>query len=360
MIIAFDITPLKDQNRNRGVGKYTQYLLAGIKKIISDKNIQDRFLIKEFDRSKPLPCCDLVHYPYFDPFYLTLPLIKKVPVVVTVHDLIPFVFPKYYPSGLKGKIKWEVQKISLQKVSAVITDSYQSKQDINHYAGIDPSLIEVIYLAPLFSNISISEMDRCDFNKKFQLPPAFFLYIGDLNYHKNLSNLYQALAILNSKYQANYLVVVGKAFLDNNLKEKRELDKLSEKLNLNDKIIKLGEITDKEIKMLYHRSLGYIQPSLYEGFGLPVIEALSESCLVAVGRAGSLSEIISKKTLIFNPLDPQDIAKTLSKLFSLTEAEKEEIKINGFQKSLEFSWNQTAEKTLSVYSKVYKDVDNHR
>src|SRR4029079_2530993 len=130
MKIAIDISPISSghylQHMVRGTGFYLNNLKESLLKSFPETD----FIF--FNRDEELaPDIDLVHIPYFEPFFITLPVMKKQKTVVTVHDLTPLVFKESFPAGIKGKIKWEIQKRSLQRVDAIITDSFSSKEDIH-------------------------------------------------------------------------------------------------------------------------------------------------------------------------------------------------------------------------------------
>ncbi|MDP1744542.1 MAG: glycosyltransferase, partial [Bacteroidota bacterium] len=133
--VFIDNSPLTSGHAVRGIGNYTRNLIEGIKR---NNVIQ---LVDLADQP------DIIHYPYFDVFYYSLPINKKHPTVVTIHDVIPLVFPQHYPPGLKGKIVHQLQKIALSNVDAVITDSECSKTDIINYLHYPSEKIFVTYLA---------------------------------------------------------------------------------------------------------------------------------------------------------------------------------------------------------------------
>src|SRR5579872_4567433 len=125
MKVAFGTSPLTNDNKFRGSGYYVENLKNSILKY--DKDIEYSF----FNRIEDIPDnIDLVHFPYFDPFFLTLPKFKKTKTIVTVYDLIPLIYPKFFPSGLKGKLRWMLQKKRLTNIDNIITISNASKKDL--------------------------------------------------------------------------------------------------------------------------------------------------------------------------------------------------------------------------------------
>jgi hypothetical protein len=144
MNIAIDVSPIQPDNAHkaRGTGFYLEYLKKALLAINSTNEFTFFTQASELDAN-----VDLVHYPYFEPFFQTLPLKKKYPTVVTVHDLTTIAFIKHFPPGIKGYMKWLLQRSSLQSCRAIITDSKASKRDIIKYAGIPAGKIHVVYLA---------------------------------------------------------------------------------------------------------------------------------------------------------------------------------------------------------------------
>lgn len=167
MRIAINISPLSSKHSYRGIGVYTQLLVEALARVGSE---HDYILIRD---NKPVDA-DVVHYPFFDFFFLTLPLIRTSPTVVTVHDTIPLIFPEYYPPGLRGRAKFLVQKTALRSCSAIVADSQQSCQDVVTYLKISASKVFPVYLAahPDFSPAD-SESKKAVISK-YHLPQRVF------------------------------------------------------------------------------------------------------------------------------------------------------------------------------------------
>ncbi|MCX6705473.1 MAG: glycosyltransferase, partial [Candidatus Woesebacteria bacterium] len=190
MKVAIDSGPLTSGHAVRGIGVNTRELLGAFK-LIPHKNIQ----IEEVDFLKEdLSKFDIVHYQYFRPFFIDLPFVKPAKkIVLTIHDLIPLVYPKHYPSGIKGKINFVINKYLIKKnVDAIITISETSKKDICRFLGVSPDKVFVIYLAPrpIFEKLEINNRlgrinSQLEIAKHYRLPKCFALYVGDVNYNKN-------------------------------------------------------------------------------------------------------------------------------------------------------------------------------
>lgn len=345
MKIAIDVSPLSNENRFRGVGSYTKNLIAALKQVDQKNNY---FLFED----KQLPgLVDLVHYPFFQPFFLTLPLIKKTPQVVTIHDLIPLVFPCRYPPGCKGRLKFLLQKQLVKKAEAIITDSESSKKDIVNFLKINPAKVNVVYLAAekKFQVID-NKKGLAKYRKKFALPDKFVLYVGDVNYNKNVVGLASA-----CKLAGLSLVIVGRQATNLDFDpchpENRSLAELIDKFGRDPKVQRLGFVSDEELVALYNLAWLYCQPSFYEGFGLPLLQAMSCGCPVVCADNSSLPEIAGQAVVYFDASRISDIAEKLKQVWS-SKTKRDELSVLGLKQVKKFSWENSAKATIEVYEKA--------
>ena len=338
MKIAIDISPLSTGHKVRGVGFYLEHLKSALLKY--EKENEYVFFV----RGEKLPDdIDLVHFPYFEPFFLALPLYKKFKTIVTVHDLTPIVFPKAFPRGLKGEIKWQMQKFALRKANGIITDSKNSKEDVAKYIGIRESRVDVVYLASGedFKVITLSETKIKSLRSKYNLPEKFVLYVGDVTWNKNLPRLIDAI-----KTTKIPLVMIGKSLVsedydranpwNNDLKRVQELARESEQ------IIRLGFVDSQDLVAIYNLATVFVMPSLYEGFGLPILEAQACGCPVVTTKEGSLAEVAGESA---------EFADGIKKIFESKNLQ-EELRAKGFKNSSKYSWQKTAKQTLEAYKKA--------
>ncbi|OGH11875.1 MAG: hypothetical protein A2857_02690 [Candidatus Levybacteria bacterium RIFCSPHIGHO2_01_FULL_36_15] len=353
MRIAIDVSPLqKDrflQHRVRGTGFYIENLKKSLIKYFPE----NKYIF--FTRGEKLPKnLDLVHYPYFEPFFLTLPMFNKHRLVVTVHDLTPLVFPENFPAGVKGKIKWEIQKKSLYNSSEIITDSFSSKKDIEKIVGIEDNRIHVVYLAQDqdFKKIMVPKNEAEDIRKRYNLPEKFTLYVGDVTWNKNLPNLIKAINLINAN-----LVMVGYALsqekIDINNPWNSDLVEVQELVEGNRNVNVIGFVEKKDLIKIYNMAEIFVMPSIYEGFGLPVLEAANCGCPVVTTRCGSLPEIIGESAVFVDPKDIEDIANGIDKVLS-NKTLRDKLSKDGLKQAEKFSWHNTAEKTINVYEKVFR------
>ncbi|MFA6361602.1 MAG: glycosyltransferase family 1 protein, partial [Candidatus Shapirobacteria bacterium] len=298
--IAIDISPIYDGNSVRGVGYYTDNLVKSLQQEIKINPDYKNWSIKLIKKTTSIKSgkYDLVHYPFFDPFKLTLLLDKYIPTVVTVHDLIPLQFKTHFPVGIKGNLKWLIQKSKLKKVSKIITVSNYSKNVINQIIKYPLSNIFTTHLAADSSFKVINSSKELQFIKdKYHLPNKFVLFIGDINWNKNIPNLVKA--CLKFKYP---LVIVGSSATSKNIpnhpwtKDIRWLQSLN-----SPDLIFTGFVPNEELSYLYNLATVYCQPSFAEGFGLPLIQAMQSGCPVAFSQDSCLPEIMDNSGISFNP-----------------------------------------------------------
>jgi len=342
--VGFDTSPLYSGHRVRGVGFYTKRLLEALGKIggLKIKELRNEKEIRKADY-------DLLHIPYFHPYFLTLPFVKRKPLVITIHDLIPVKYPEHFPPGIKGRLRWEVQKKLLRRADAVITDSFASKKDIVKLTGYPKEKVHVIYLASGEEFKELNNLKEQKFKEKirekYNLPRKFVLYVGDINWNKNVPSLVKAAWELEMP-----LVIVGKQATSKNFDrchpENQDLVWLQENID-GEKVIALGFLSTEDLVAVYNLAAVYCQPSFDEGFGLPVLEAMQCGCPAVVSKRGSLPEIADKAAVLVKPTK-RDIAR------GIKEAIKEEKKLRkkAFSWVKKFSWQKTAQETVSVYRRV--------
>lgn len=344
--VAIDVSPLGGGHSVRGIGMYTRNLVDALSKV-------DGLQIVQFTKAGELDSSvDLIHYPYFDLFFHTLPITQSRKFVVTVHDAIPLIFRDRYPLGLRGRTNLFLQKFALKGASCVITDSETSKKDIVRFLGIDQNLIKVVYLAPADHFRIITDAKKLEIVKeKYNLPDKFALYVGDVNWNKNLPGLIKSLEFLEKDLS---LVLVGKAFMDGGMKEVQEINNLVDSLSLGERVRKLGFVDNEDLVGIYNLASVYCQTSFYEGFGLPILEAFASACPVAAARTQTLVEIAQEAAIFFDPYNPKDIAKIISSIVGSSKV-ADDLKNKGKERLRDFSWEKCAKETFEIYKKVVSE-----
>lgn len=354
MKIAVNNLPLKSAHRTRGIGYYTFNLLEVLKQEASVK-------VQEFTNLSEIKDADVVHYPWFDLFFHTLPIIRKFPTVVTIHDVIPLVFPKNYPVGLRGKINFILQKIALASCKYVITDSKTSKTDIVKHLKITENKVSVIPLAadPEFRVLN-NDTKLLHIKRKYHLPDKFLLYVGDANWAKNLSFLIEGFReILKSPGLENVkLVLIGGVFLKDvenidhpELKSLKRMNRFIKEYGLDEYIIRPGQIEIDELVAFYNLTTIYVQPSFYEGFGLPVLQALTCGTPVVSSDRSSLPEVGGQAAVYFDPTNPKQFVSIIRELLENMSLRNKLSKL-GLLQAAKFSWKKTVEETRLIYLKA--------
>lgn len=342
--VAIDTSPLGNANAIRGVGVYTRYLTEAMQHL---KNISVTRTVQAKSTTEP----DIIHYPYFDLFFSTLPLLQKKPFVVTVHDVIPLRYPDYYPVGVKGTLWLQKQTLALKRAKRIITDSQTSKQDISEFLKIKPDMIEVVQLAgnPEIKPIEVqAQIEKI--RKEYQIKPNYILYVGDINYNKNIPQLVKALKFLPDKVQ---LVLVGKNFKEQDIPEWQAISAqiaLSDVADRVTMITDLGSDATHILSCLYSGAVAYIQPSLWEGFGLPVVEAMQTGTPVIASSTPALVELSDQ--IIFSEPSAEKFAEKILTVLDLSERKRAAVAKKLISEAARYSWQKTAIQTAQVYKTV--------
>ena len=346
MRIAVDISPIitgsSSAHKVRGGGKYITLLKDNLERF--DK--KNTYLFTPHPRKVDV---DLVHYPYFDPFFVTLPYINKTKTLVTVHDVIPLAHRKEFPVGLRGLAKWGINKRLLKRVSGVITDSDASANEIHKVIGIEKKRIYPVPLAvdEDFKFLSLSDKQKQSFLSRYSLPNEFILYVGDVTWNKNLPRLVDAIVKADIP-----LVMVGKALTekDYDLTNAWNRDRLivEEKTKNNPLFIKMGFLAIADLVTLYNCASLLCMPSLDEGFGLPILEAMRCGCPVVISRSGSLPEVGGDAAEYIDAKDTEQIAITIKKMIQ-DKPQLESLSRKGLVQSSKFNLEKMIRETVSIY-----------
>lgn len=345
MKVAVCTKALKNGSKNRGVGVYTRELLASLHKNFP----RDKYL--EVAGNPYIMGADLVHYPFFDPYYLTLPWTFKQKTIITIHDLIPLKYPAHFQAGLRGKLKWLIQKYRVRCASAILTDSHSSSCDIQAIMGIEESKISVIPLAPgaIRSTAALNRKAK----NTYHLPDRYILYVGDINWNKNVPGLINSFAAIKDK--TVHLVLVGKVFASRaDIPEYRAVSEAIDKSSKSDLIHRLGYVPSHHLPSIYALADLYCQPSFDEGFGLPVLEAMQAGCPVLSSNAGSLGEVGGEAASYFDPRK-NELTQKLTELLDSSE-KRQALVVAGLAHVKQFTWDRTAKLTREIYAKILDTI----
>lgn len=335
--VFFDDYPLKSAHKKRGIGVYSRHVLQGL------DLLKDITLVKRIDQA------DIIHYPYFDFFDNTLKIYPDKKHIVTIYDTIPLIYPSHYKPGLRRKVVFYLQRWKLQKVSAVITISETSKKDIVRFLNIPQEKIYPIYLGASFSPYKLSQHSLETIRKKYQLSQKFILYVGDVNYNKNVEGLIQAFWLL-SKCKDLLLVLVGEAFTKD-IPEARSIKELIRVKRLQKKVRILGFLPEKDLSAVYKLATVYCQPSFYEGFGLPMLDAMMHGVPVVAAKNQALREVGDNACLFADPYSPSCVAEAIIQVLDNDDLAKHLARV-GRSRARTFSWDKTIQEIQNVYKKI--------
>lgn len=291
-----------------------------------------------FDRL--LPDAELYHATE----HLLMPL-HNVPTVLTVHDLIFKLLPQYH-KRLNYWFLNSAMPLFVRRADAIITISESSKKDLIQHYGTPADKIAVVYeaAAPVFQPATPFTVDHV--RREYGLPDRFLLTVGTIEPRKNLSRLLEALARLRAHDPELHLVVVGsRGWLYQDFF--RKIDELA----LRDVVHLPGYVLDADLPAMYCAATVLVMPSIYEGFGLPVLEAMACGTPVVSSHASSLPEIGGEAAQYFDPMDVDEMTAALRRVLTDDEL-RAEMRQAGLEQAAEFSWERAASETAAVYERV--------
>lgn len=276
---------------------------------------------------------DILHLTYYRPNKALLN--KELPLVVTVYDMIHEIFPQFFSRNDKTILQ---KKVLLHRADRVICISETTRRDLLNILAIPESKISVIHLGCL----KLDE-DELKPPNSFELPVTpFLLYVGNRYGYKNFSGLVAAIATCKKLSRDFSLIAFGGEELSQT--EMKAINSISRK----GPVVRFMRGSDHLLSALYQRATAFVYPSLYEGFGLPPLEAMANRCPVISSTGGSMPEILGDACHYFNPLDPEDLTEAIREVvYSPTRLA--DLKTLGEKQSLKYNWKHCAELTLQLY-----------
>ena len=337
---------------------------------------------REIKKDKP----DVLFMPIQSTPFLKKP--KNIKLVITVHDLAFLLFPKHFTFKDRFLLNFHTKR-AVQMADRIIVPSKATKNDIIKFYGVDGNKIKVIYHGVVFCHCEeerrsnpVTTCDSCNI-KLYETnngiaaslcgaprnDKKYILFVGSVQPRKNIVRLIEAFEILKTKFKrrrhsrmspaeektkvtfANVtyklIIVGGRGWMADEIYKKAKESKFS-----NDIIFK-GSVSDDELADLYKNAAIFVLPSLYEGFGLPVLEAMSYGIPCVVSDNSSLSEIAGDSALLVDAYNPNDIAEKINVLLN-DEKLRRDLSHRGVENAGKFSWIKAAEKTARVFENIYK------
>lgn len=275
--------------------------------------------------------------------YYALPLTVALPSVVTLADLTPLVFPAEMPNPSKRMLYRALNQAAARRARAVITFSEASRYDLERALHVPSEKISVIPLAadPSFHPASTQEIAQA--RAALNLPQVYALYVGSNKPHKNLQQLIHAWSFT----QTEAVLVIAGAWDARYPQAKR----LVAQWNLQERVIFRHNVLEPMLPALMSGARALVFPSVHEGFGLPPLEAMACGTPVICAHASSLPEVVGDAAIVFDPLDVQDMADTMTRVLDNANL-RFQLRAKGLQQAKQFSWERTARATMEVYERA--------
>jgi glycosyltransferase involved in cell wall biosynthesis len=286
---------------------------------------------------------DLFHSPQFN-----VPVLSHLPQVTTIHDCAYAKFPDEFSNRLDRCLYTLMFHLALMKSRKIIAVSEATRDDLVQIYGVSADRIKVIHEGvdrSVFRAPSPEQLGRATCT--YGLEGAFLLSVGVPRPRKNIDRILQAFAAVRSHVGGSLKLVMAGP------KDTRFLDirKTAKALGIDQWVIQVGQVTDQELLSLYHAAICLIFPSLYEGFGLPILEAMASGTPVITSRRSAHMEIAGDAALLVNPVDVEELTNAITRVV-LEKALREELSQKGLARAREFSWESCAEQTVEVYDEV--------
>jgi len=285
----------------------------------------------------------LFHEPHY-----TLPPLVRCKSVVTIHDCIHLMFPQYLPSRFAHLYARTSIRLAARRATRVMTVSESSKRDILRFVDTEPDKIDVIYNAydERFA-IDPREEDVVRVRERFQLESEFVLYAGNVKPHKNLERLIEAFHLVRRRGLDHLkLVLIG-----DEISKYTALRRAVHHHQLHKYVRFLGYLPEETLAVMYRLAGVFVFPSLYEGFGLPPLEAMASGTPVVTSNVSSLPEVAGDAAVLVDPYDPQAIADGIYQVLT-DEQLRRDLRRKGVARAGMFSWEQSVRRIRAIYGEV--------
>jgi glycosyltransferase involved in cell wall biosynthesis len=286
---------------------------------------------------------DLLHAPAF------LALNSPCPVVITLHDITFLLYPSHFRRWWVAYLR-AVMPLAIRSAAAVICVSEQAKRDIVTTYGVSSGKVYVVQHGVDRQRFHPGIALDTDWAKQLGLRYGYVLHVGTLSHRKNIPTLLRAFAHLRSRDQALPQLVLAGAESPG-LAGAAEIRETIQQLDLGGHVVFAGHVSDERLPSLYANASVLVMPSLYEGFGFPILESMAVGTPVVASNTSSLPEVAGDAAILVPPMDEQALANSISEIIS-KPALAEQLSSRGLERAQQFSWQRTASETVAIYRRV--------
>jgi glycosyltransferase involved in cell wall biosynthesis len=285
----------------------------------------------------------LFHAPHY-----VLPPLVRCKSVVTIHDVIHLMFPQYLPNRMALSYARLSIGLAARRATRVMTVSESSKRDILRYVQIPPDKVDVIYNAyDERFGVEPKEEDVVRVRERYQLHDEFVLYAGNVKPHKNLERLIQAFDLVRKRGLDHLkLVLIG-----DEISKYAALRRAVHRHRLHQYVRFLGYLPEQTLAVMYRLAGVFVFPSLYEGFGLPPLEAMASGTPVVTSNVSSLPEVAGDAAVLVDPYDPGAIADGIHRVLT-DEGLRRDLRRRGLARAHQFSWEQSVRRVREIYGEA--------
>ncbi|MDI6617126.1 MAG: glycosyltransferase family 1 protein [Clostridiales bacterium] len=354
-----------------GIGTYTRQILKNLLTIDGSNNYYIFWSGSEYSPFKrdnaKISLSSKKHHRFWEQYYIPqvlksknvdiyhvpqngmgLPQSKYCLYIATIHDLIPYIMPETVGRSYLTKFLSQMPQV-ISNIDMIITVSEWSKKDIMRIFNVPDEKIAVTYLAADEMFTPMDKKAASEFiGQKYGINKNMILYIGGFSPRKNVKSILVAFSMIYKNLSKDYCItIIGSSKDDHQF-----LTKLAQTLNIDDKVFFTGYVPYGDLPYFYNASDLFVYPSLYEGFGLPVLEAMCCGTPTITSNISSIPEVAGDAALLINPFDTEELAKAMEDVLE-DNNKKIDLISKGFKQASKFSWEKTAAETLKIYEKLY-------
>jgi len=293
---------------------------------------------------------DLIHVPHA----FWRPLITKVPYVITVHDLLDYMYRARTNNGMRRMIHTYMTRKVMHRAARIFAVSNFTKRDVSRYFDIPPEKIEVVYNA-LDENFQLGHAtpeEQEMIRGRYLVDSPFLLYAGRISPHKNVARIIEAFSALKGQLAKEgafpnlKLIIIG-----DEVSKNPDLRRAAIRCGMQHEVRFLGFVPIDVLRVFFDMAKVFVFPSLYEGFGLPPLEAMAHGTPVVASNTSSLPEVVGSAALLVNPENVFEISRALHRALT-DQSMREHLKAAGIMQAKRFSWDASVRRMIEVYQEV--------